>query len=232
MHGLVEDDPDRRMQMCETFLSRFEEDDQLMRKLIWSNEAKFVLHGSINRHNCIYYDTVNPCITVETQLKQPGITAWGAISTEGLIGLYFFNETVNRTNYQDMLSNYVLPQLQQRPDYNSLIFMQDGAPPHYVNSLRNLLNTLPGGWIGRRGTIEWAIRSSDLTPMDFFLWVAMKDPVYNNKPYSLDDRKMAITTQFNAINSNKELCTRVCESVISRITKCIEQNGWQFEHLL
>ena len=65
-----------------------------------------------------------------------------------------------------------------------------------------------------------------------FLWDAMKDPVYNSKPRSLDDLKIAITTQFNDINSNKELCFRVRESVISRKTKCIEQNGWQFEHLL
>ena len=90
VHGLMEDDPDRRMQMCETFLAGFEEDNQLMRKIIWSDEAKFVLHGSINRHNSIYYDTVNPRVTVETQLKQPGVTVWGAISTEGLIGPYFF----------------------------------------------------------------------------------------------------------------------------------------------
>ena len=41
------------------------------------------------RHNYIYYDTFNPCTTVETQLKQPGVTAWGAISTEGLIDPYF-----------------------------------------------------------------------------------------------------------------------------------------------
>ena len=95
-----------------------------------------------------------------------------------------------------------------------------------------LLNTLPGGWIGRRGTIEWAPRSSRSYAHRFFLWGAMKGPVYNSKPGSLDDLKMAITTRFNAINSNKELCARVCESVISRITKCIEQNVWQFEHLL
>ena len=76
--------------MCETFLSRFQEDDQLMRKIIWKDETKFFMHGSINRHNCIYYDTVNSRLTVETQLKQPGVTAWGAISTEGLIGLYLF----------------------------------------------------------------------------------------------------------------------------------------------
>ena len=96
---------------------------------------------------------MNPCITVETQLKQPGVTAWGAISTEGLISLYFFNETVDGTNYQDMLSKYVLPQLQKHSDYNSLIFMQDGVPPHYANSVRNLLNTLSGGWIGTYGAI-------------------------------------------------------------------------------
>ena len=64
------------------------------------------------------------------------------------------------------------------------------------------------------------------------LWHAMKVPVYNSKPYSLDDLKMAIMTQFNAINSNRELCARVCESIIFHMTKCIEQNGWQFECLL
>ena len=125
-----------------------------MRKIIWSDKPKFVMHGSINTHNCIYYDTVNPCITVETQLKQPGVTIWGAISTESLIGPYFFNGTVNGTNYPDMLSNYVPPQLQQRPDYNSLIFTQDGDPPHCTNSVRNLLNTLPSDCIGRCGTIK------------------------------------------------------------------------------
>ena len=68
--------------------------------------------------------------------------------------------------------------------------------------------------------------------MGFFLWGAMKDPVYNIKPHSLDDLKIAIMMQFNAINSNMELCTKVCESIISRMTKCIKQNGWQFEHSL
>ena len=57
----------------------------------------------------------------------------------------------------------------------------------------------------------------------------MKNPVYNSNTRSLDDNKIAITTKLNAINSNKESCARVCESVISRMVKCIEQNGWDFE---
>ena len=67
-----------------------------------------------------------------------------------------------------MLSNYVLPQLQQHPDYSSLIFMQDGAFPHYANSVRNLLNTLPGGWISRCGTIKCPLITQSYTH-EFFL---------------------------------------------------------------
>ena len=65
--------------------------------------------------------------------------------------------------------------LQQRTDYTLLIFMQDGAPPNLTNSVKNLLNTLPDGWIGR-------VQLNG--PIDFFLWGTMKDSVYNSKtPY-------------------------------------------------
>ena len=86
---------------------------------------------------------------------------------------------------------------------------------HYANSVRNLLNTHPGGWISRRGTSKGAPKPLNLTPMDFFSWGAVKDPVYNSKLRSLDNLKMEITTQFNAIYSIKELCARVYEFVIS-----------------
>ena len=62
------------------------------------------------------------------------------------------------------------------------MFQQDGAPCHYANVVRNLLNeNLTAGWIGRRGTIEWPPRSPDLSPLDFFFWGIMKDRVYKEK---------------------------------------------------
>ena len=65
-------------------------------------------------------------------------------------------------------------------------------------------------WVDRQTWYNrWAPRTPNLRPMDFFLSGAMKDSVYNSKPSSLDDLEMVITTQFNAINSNKELCARV-----------------------
>ncbi|KAG8290128.1 hypothetical protein J6590_089543 [Homalodisca vitripennis] len=55
------------------------------------------------------------------------------------------------------------------------MFQQDGAPPHWHNNVRQLLNnTLPHRWIGRTGPRDnalhsWPPRSPDLTPCDFFL---------------------------------------------------------------
>ena len=53
------------------------------------------------------------------------------------------------------------------------------------------VHTLPGGRIGRRGTIDWASRSPDLTPMDFFYGVlqySVYNSVYNSKGLSLQQQ--------------------------------------------
>ncbi|PSN49423.1 hypothetical protein C0J52_06611 [Blattella germanica] len=60
-----------------------------------------------------------------------------------------------------------------------VFYQQDGAPPHYHLAVRSFLDdNLPGHWIGRRGPIEFPPRSTDLTPMDFYLWGTVKDEVY------------------------------------------------------
>ena len=51
-----------------------------------------------------------------------------------------------------------------------VIFMQDGAPPHFSCFVTDVLNErLPDAWIGRGGPIPWPPRSPDLSPLDFFL---------------------------------------------------------------
>jgi hypothetical protein len=66
---------------------------------------------------------------------------------------------------------------------NRILFQQDGAPPHFVNIVRDFLDvTFPNQWIGRRGLVEWPPRSPDLTPLDFFLWGDLKSVVYIDQP--------------------------------------------------
>ena len=142
---------------------------------MWFDAASFKLNDMINGHNYVIYATENLHLTYEKRLNQPGITVWGALSSDGLLDPYLFDETVTGDNYFEMLNEYVFPRLRDRPDFNNLLFMQDGASPHYAKKVRDLLDTLPAGWVGRKRSINWAPRSCDLTPMNFSIWGMMKE---------------------------------------------------------
>ena len=78
--------------------------------------------------------------------------------------------------------------------------------------------------------MEWPPRSSDLSPLAYFLWGHRKSVVYQNRPRTLDDLKDAITTECQEIST--ETLNRVKDSFIKRIDACINAEGEQFEHLL
>ena len=81
---------DRRLQLCETFLSYAEEDPNILDNIIWSDEASFKLNGKVNRHNCVYWSDSNPHVTMQHELNLAGLTVWAGISNAGLIGTLFF----------------------------------------------------------------------------------------------------------------------------------------------
>ena len=95
-----------------------------------------------------------------------------------IIGPFFFCEpTVTGPVYLDMLKRFMYPQLAAFQP--SIIYQQDGAPPHWSMDVRGSRNaTFPNRWIGRDGPICWSPRSSDVTLVNFFLWVYVKDRVF------------------------------------------------------
>jgi hypothetical protein len=54
LHAMNEDDPDRKVQYCEWFRHKVQEDGEFVGKIVWSDEAQFKLNGTVNRHNCVY----------------------------------------------------------------------------------------------------------------------------------------------------------------------------------
>ncbi len=60
VHELNEDAFDRRVEYCETFLSRLQNEPDLIYRVMWSDEAIFKLNGHINRHNFTCWATENP----------------------------------------------------------------------------------------------------------------------------------------------------------------------------
>ena len=108
--------------------------------------------------------------------------------------IFFVDSTVDADNYLEMLKSYFFPILQKKRLTKQIIFQQDGAPPHYSLEVRNWLNEkFPGKWTGRRGPIEWAPRSPDLTPLDFFLWGYLKQKVYMTPIKDLAELRLKIT---------------------------------------
>ena len=106
----------------------------------------------------------------------------------------------------------------------------DGAPPYYATSVRSWLRdeNFAGRWIGRRGSIDWAPRSPNLTSMDFFFWGFVKDAVYRSLPVqSLDELTARIEVAFQPMPV--EMCTRACLSVENRCHHCLSVDGGNFE---
>jgi hypothetical protein len=207
------------------------ENPQLERHVLWTDEAKFHVSGSVNRHNCVYWRPQNPNVTTEYDHKSPGVMVWGGVSYDGLIGPFFFEGTVNRETYLELLSETVCPLLLQRDDFEDLWWQQDGAPPHYSTEVREWLDeTFPGMWIGRRGPVEWPPRSPDLTPPDFFMWGYLKDKVYAHTINNLEHLREVIVEEFNAVPI--DFCRKACENVKLRLQACIDVGGGQVDHTM
>ena len=127
-----------------------------------------------------------------------------------------------------MLQEFAVPGLQARMDIASVIFQQDGAPPHFARSVRDFLNTtFPDGWIGRRGPLPWAPRSPDLTPCDFFLWGYVKSKVFSTNCFDLAQLEERIRSTLSEIP--EEMLRNVGEACVRQWMEVIENEGAHVE---
>ena len=119
-----------------------------------------------------------------------------------VIGPFFFHErTITADIYLDLLAEYLAPQL---IDFQpTIIFQQDGAPPHWGLRVCQFFNeAFSDRWIGRDGPISWPPRSPDITPLNFFLWGYVKDIVHRTKVHDITDLKQRISNAIATINED------------------------------
>ena len=135
IHGLLEDDRNRRSQFCEHFVSLCEDNTTFLNQIVWIDEAAFKLLRHINCHNCVYWSDKNPHFMIATELNQPRIIVWA-----GIVGPAFFEGTVSEEKYPEKLKTAIVPELKERPDFNSLYFQQDGAPNFTTKNHLNQYN--------------------------------------------------------------------------------------------
>ena len=135
---------------------------------------------------------------------------------------------MNAERYLTTLRNKVWPIINAWDNIEDLIFMQDGAPPHFAIVVREWLNAqFPGKWIGCRGSHEWTARSPDLTPCDFFLWGWLKEQVYSTKPRNLEELEERIREVITSIP--QEFLVKSVDAVHSGLEKLVANDGAHIE---
>ena len=129
-----------------------------------SMQFTVAIRTRLDEDNVRIWGSTNPHMVREVIRDSPKVNVWCCVMVDRIIGPFFFAEqTVSATTYKDMLELYAIRQLSDLQP--TVIFQQDGAPPHWALEVRWTLDkTFPAHWIRRGGPIAWPPRSPDMTP--------------------------------------------------------------------
>ena len=141
---------------------------------------------------------------------------------------FILRDTMNAERCLTMLQDEIWPVISTWENIEDLIFMQDGAPPHFAIVVREWLNAhFPRRWMGRRGPHERPARSPNLTPCDFFLWGWLKEQVNSTKRTTLEELEGRIREVMSSIP--QEFLVKSVDAVPGRLEKPVANAGVHIE---
>ena len=229
LQSITEEDKTKRLEFSKWVLAN----PELIHDIVWTDEAYFSLDGLVNRHNCVIWSFQNPHRYMQKSLHPLKVCVWMGFSARYKLTPVFFDGTVDRENYTNLLKNSVFPELRRKRKMRSVIFQHDGAPPHFSVLARDFIsNQLPENRvIGRGYGVPWPPRSPDLSPLDFYLWGTLKARVFHSyQANNLEDLKQRIIEEINELSVD-ELCRSV-ENLQKRCEMVIANDGGSIEHLM
>ena len=88
-----------------------------------------------------------------------------------------------------MLNEFLFTKIKEE-DIGNIWFQQDGATYHTAEASLDVLRPVfEDRIISRRADVVWSPRSCDLTSLNYYLWGAVKDKCYADKPETIDALK-------------------------------------------
>lgn len=225
-----------RVNFARWCLRQVEEDEQFVKRVLFTDEASFTRSGVFNTHNLHSWQQENPHEVHRFRYQHRfSVNVWCGIVNECLIGPYLMPSPLNGQRYCTFLRD-VLPGLLDDVPLGlrrNMWFQHDGAPAHNArNARQHLTETFGNRWIGRNGPIAWPARSPDLTPLDFFLWGHMKTLVYDTPVESEMDLIGRVVAAAGDVADDQPMLSRVQQSFVKRCQLCIDTGGRHFEQLM
>lgn len=230
------DDYIRRMEFCEIMREKINENEDVMKNILFTDESSFPLHGRHNPSVARYWSRENEHLRVPLRTQYPQkLNMWAGILGDNIVGPFVINGTLNGERYLQMLQGEIIPAVRTlNINFEEIWFQQDGCPAHNARPVQEFLRTtFPERLICGRGTIPWPARSPDLSPLDFFLWGHLTELVYrypHERPANLEQLRVKIFDITNSITP--EVLSNVRTEFYDRLGYCEAQQGNVFEHLL
>ena len=148
-------------------------------EIIFSDEAYFDLGWYVNEQNCRIWGTENPQAYIEKPTHPKQVAVWCGFWFRGIIGPFFFESeqgdtvTVNGDSYRATLNEFFFTKIEEE-NIGNIWFQQDGITCHTAEATLDVL---------------WPFFWRSLTPLDYYLWGAVKDKWYVDKPDTIDAHK-------------------------------------------
>ena len=167
---------------------------------------------------------------VERKLQPECVVVWCGMTSQHLIGPYFFPSTVSAESYLCILRSFLIPS-RRRELLNRVPFQRDGAAPRTAQKVLNyLLERFQEKFISFKTDTIWPPHSPDLDHLDCFLWGHLKQQMKGRTWDNMDDLKNDMTQAIRKINRDKDLLRTVIRSFRSCLTACLKDNGGHFHH--
>ena len=126
-----------------------------------------------------------------------------------------------------MLNEFLFTKIEEENICN-IWFQQDGATCHTTEAILDVLRPVfEDRIISRRAGVVWPPRSCDLTPLDYYLWGAVKFKCYADNPEIIDALKdniheavgeIQLHTIDNVLNNLTDSVTYCRGSHLNKIT--------------
>ena len=88
-----------------------------------------------------------------------------------------------------MLNEFLFTKIEEE-DIGNIWFQQDCTTCHIAEATLDVLRRVfEARIISRRADVVWPPRSYDLAPLDYYLWGAVKDKCFADKPETIDALK-------------------------------------------
>ena len=122
-----------------------------------------------------------------------------------------------------MLNEFLFTEIEE-DDMDDIWFWQDGAICHIVNVTSDVMRTVfENRIINRNSDVNWPSQSCDLTPLDYFMWGAVKDKCYADHPETIEALKHEIEIAIHGIEA--KTIENVLKNWVDRMGYCKASRG-------